>query len=119
MSPYVRTLRAHVPWPGGSSAEVAQSDIAPRQEASYTCPRCGPVTVVLATGAEAPGEWDCRCGLTARRDGAPAGGSQPAGPKGNPDVTPMAQLLKRRSVSALEALLAERLAEVRGSGVAR
>jgi len=75
-----------------------------------------------------PDVWDCHCGKPARREGAPDDSQRlPAYAtpgtgkyeRAGTDVTPMGQLRKRRELADLEAALAERMAQVRASGVAR
>jgi len=133
MSPHVHVIRASTPWEGTHGApEISAKDEAPREGVAYVCPRCGPFTVTLAAGAEVPDVWDCRCGTRAVRDGAegkpegdlrlPAYAGPGTGKYERPPsdgVTPMAQLRKRRTPEQGEAILAEALERIRGTGEAR
>src|SRR5690606_1991408 len=86
------------------------TDLAPRQEVSYTCPKGHRVEVPLAGEAETPATWECRmCGATALR----VDGEQPESKKVKPPRTHWDMLLERRSIEDLEEVLNERLAVLR------
>ncbi|MBO3749762.1 RNA polymerase-binding protein RbpA [Streptosporangiaceae bacterium NEAU-GS5] len=86
------------------------TDLAPRQEVSYTCPKGHHTTVPLAAEAEIPATWECRhCGLAALRVDA----EQPQQKKAKPPRTHWDMLLERRSIEDLEEVLNERLAILR------
>ncbi|GAA3205998.1 RNA polymerase-binding protein RbpA [Actinocorallia longicatena] len=86
------------------------TDLAPRQEVDYTCPKGHQFTVTLATEVEVPMTWDCRsCGSPALL----MDGEAPAAKKGKPPRTHWDMLLERRSIEDLEEVLAERLAILR------
>ena len=97
---------------GTTSYETDRNtDLAPRQEVVYDCPRGHVIGVPMASEAEIPTTWECRvCGATALlRDG-----SGPEPKKGKPARTHWDMLLERRSIDDLEVVLAERLAELHG-----
>jgi hypothetical protein len=73
----------------------------------YTCERGHPFTVTFAATATAPSEWECRCGHPATQ----------APPEPGPGELErrMEQVRSRRTDTELEALIASRLAEARGS----
>lgn len=116
---------AHLPWPGGSSAEEPYEQPAPRRHATYVCTRGHTFTLTFAATAEVPPTWDHTCGAPARLEGAPEGteGSAPltgyhAVGSGRYErscdtVSPRAQLGKRRRDAELEATLNEALADLR------
>ncbi|MDR1767621.1 MAG: RNA polymerase-binding protein RbpA [Propionibacteriaceae bacterium] len=86
-------------------------DLAPRQLVGFTCHNGHSFELAFSAEAEPPTEWECpKCGAFAVR----ADGTRPVNFK-----VPKAQrthwdmLRERRSVPELEALLAERLAEIR------
>lgn len=123
-------IRAGTPWPS-TEAPILETgrDMAPYQDVPFECERCGTITRRYAAGIDPPPVVDCRCGKPARLPHA-AEDAKPVTPKYGPvdyrakgriadDVTPWAQLRKRRTVEELEASLAERMAEVRASGAAR
>jgi hypothetical protein len=130
VSPYPGSIRADVPWPTGASNAELQTDqeAAPRQDIFYDCPRCGPFPVTLAANAKPQPAWPCRCGKTARLDGAPADAvadfgaynaslSRTQPKRGAEETTPWAQLMKRRTKAEGEVILAEameRAKEARG-----
>lgn len=119
------TIKAHTPWDRQNSPQDS-ADAAPRQEVPYTCERGCRFTVPLAAEAKPPPAWGCRCGKTARLDGAPEGAPAEAALPGYTSAAemhqrakreptdPWSQLRKRRSIAELDALLAARLAELRG-----
>jgi hypothetical protein len=95
---------------GTTSYETDRNtDLAPRQDATYDCPHGHTFRVPLASDAEVPATWDCRtCGASALlRDG-----QVPAGKPGKAPRTHWDMLLERRSIDDLEEVLAERLAEL-------
>ncbi|MDA0566967.1 RNA polymerase-binding protein RbpA [Streptomonospora sp. S1-112] len=82
------------------------TDLAPRQEVTYDCPRGHRFSVTFATEAEIPTSWECRfCGDTALM----VDGQQPQEKKAKPARTHWDMLLERRSMEDLEEVLAERL----------
>jgi rubredoxin len=82
------------------------TDLAPRQEVTYDCPRGHRFSVTFATEAEIPGNWECRfCGDTALM----VDGERPQEKKAKPARTHWDMLLERRSMEDLEEVLAERL----------
>ena len=86
------------------------TDLAPRQEVSYTCPKGHLTTVPLAVEAEIPTTWECRhCGSPALRVDA----EQPQQKKAKAPRTHWDMLLERRSIEDLEEVLNERLAILR------
>lgn len=86
------------------------TDLAPRQEIAYDCPRGHHFTVPLAVDAEVPATWECRyCGVTALKVDA----ELPKPKKGKPPRTHWDMLMERRSVEELEEVLAERLSALR------
>ena len=44
-------------------------DFAARNDVAYVCPKGHRTILPFAEGAEIPEEWECRCGMTARREG--------------------------------------------------
>jgi hypothetical protein len=96
---------------GGASYEADRdTDLAPRQAVTYTCPRSHKFSVPLAAEAEAPPTWECKlCGAVALR----LDGPELSPKKGKPARTHWDMLLERRSTEDLEEVLAERLAVLR------
>jgi rubredoxin len=87
------------------------TDLAPRQEVSFVCPKDHHFTVPFAAEAEVPPTWECRvCGAVAFT----TAGDQPAPKKGKAPRSHWDMLRERRSISDLEQVLAERLAVIRG-----
>jgi hypothetical protein len=87
------------------------TDLAPRQEVAFDCPKGHSFTVPFAAEAELPPTWECRvCGAVAFA----ATGESPAPKKVKPPRSHWDMLLERRSVDDLEAVLAERLEVIRG-----
>jgi len=83
---------------------------APRNLASYKCPRGHEFTVPFAEDAEIPPAWDCRL------DGTVAqviDGPNPEAKKAKPPRTHWDMLMERRTVADLEEVLAERLDALR------
>ena len=85
------------------------TDLAPRQEVVYDCPRGHEVRVPMATDAELPATWECKVcgGVALLRDGDGFEAKQ-----GKHVRTHWDMLLERRSIDDLEEVLAERLAEL-------
>jgi hypothetical protein len=125
------TIKATKVGSGPASGETEARELAPRQEIIYICARCGPFTITLAAEATPRPAWDCRCGSPARLDGLPEGTPAEVILPGyttaqgqhkraiQEGMGPWGQLRKRRSIRELDALLAERLAQVRETGAAR
>jgi hypothetical protein len=85
-------------------------EFADRIDTVYDCPAGHTVIVPFCVDAEIPAVWDCRCGTEAySRDHADA----PPTPTKH-TRTHWEMLLERRTIPELEALLAERLALLRG-----
>ena len=124
-------IHGEKPWGrAAASLDETPKDAAERKNISYWCPLGHERVIPLCRGVQPPDACECTCGLTGRREGVPDD-AEPEWPKytqgtgGVPksragqDVTPMAQLWKRRTRADLEKLLAERVAEVRAErGVA-
>ena len=95
---------------GTTSYETDRNtDLAPRQDVSYDCPRGHVTDVPMSSDAEIPATWECRvCGATALlRDGALPEAKKTKTPRTHWDM-----LLERRSIEDLEEVLAERIAEL-------
>jgi len=87
------------------------TDLAPRQEVAFDCPKGHRFSVPFAAEAEVPSKWECRvCGATA----VTAMGDQPTVAKAKPPRSHWDMLLERRTMADLEEVLAERLAVIRG-----
>jgi hypothetical protein len=87
------------------------TDLAPRQEVAFVCPKNHHFTVPFAAEAEVPPTWECRvCGAIAFT----TEGDQPIPKKAKPPRSHWDMLRERRSISDLEQVLAERLAVIRG-----
>ena len=87
------------------------TDLAPRQEVAFDCPKGHHFTVPFAAEAEVPSTWECRiCGATAFTSSA----DLPAPKKVKPPRSHWDMLRERRSIADLEQVLAERLALIRG-----
>lgn len=101
---------------GATSYETDSGiDLAPRQDIGYGCPNGHRFEMPFALEADVPPTWECRvCGATATR----MDGSVPEEKPGKPTRTHWDMLLERRSVADLEEVLAERLAVLRGGGIA-
>lgn len=102
----------------GPMGEAERGDAAPRTGVTYWCSNGHEVTpsFSLDQSVEIPEQWECtRCGLPAGLD------------KDNPPARPMAEVYKthlayvkeRRSDTEGEAILEERLGELRGRGLIR
>jgi rubredoxin len=87
------------------------TDLAPRQEVAFDCPKGHRFSVPFAAEAEVPSKWECRvCGAIA----VTATGDQPATAKAKPPRSHWDMLMERRTMADLEEVLAERLAIIRG-----
>ena len=87
------------------------TDLAPRQEIAFDCPKGHHFTVPFAAEAEVPATWECRvCGTIALT----VAGDQPSPKKTKPPRSHWDMLRERRSIADLEQVLAERLALIRG-----
>jgi RNA polymerase-binding protein len=87
------------------------TDLAPRQEVVFTCPKGHEFSVPFAAEAEIPVTWECRvCGAAAYT----TSGDLPAPKKVKPPRSHWDMLMERRSMADLEEVLAERLAVIRG-----
>jgi rubredoxin len=87
------------------------TDLAPRQEVAFDCPRGHRFSVPFAAEAEVPAKWECRvCGAIA----VTSTGAQPTAPKAKPPRSHWDMLMERRTMADLEEVLAERLAVIRG-----
>src|ERR1017187_8904221 len=87
------------------------TDLAPRQEIAFDCPKGHHLTVPFAAEAEGPATWECRvCGATAfTTTGDLSAPRKAKSPRSHWDM-----LRERRSIADLEEVLAERLAVIRG-----
>lgn len=86
------------------------TDLAPRQEVAYDCPKGHHFAVPFSAEADIPPTWECRaCGAVALR----IDGEEPQGKKSKPPRTHWDMLLERRSIDDLEDVLAERLSVLR------
>ena len=87
------------------------TDLAPRQEVAFDCPKGHRFSVPFAAEAEVPAKWECRvCGATA----VTATGDEPSAAKAKPPRSHWDMLMERRTMADLEEVLAERLAIIRG-----
>jgi rubredoxin len=87
------------------------TDLAPRQEVAFECPKGHRFTVPFSAEAELPVNWECRvCGATAFT----AAGDLPATKKAKAPRSHWDMLMERRTLADLEEVLAERLAIIRG-----
>src|ERR1700736_5692482 len=85
------------------------TDLAPRQEIAFDCPKGHHFSVPFAAEAEVPATWECRvCGATAFT----TTGDLSAPRKAKPPRSHWDMLRERRSIADLEEVLAERLALV-------
>lgn len=92
------------------------TDLAPRREISYACPREHRFSVPLADEADVPPTWECKvCGAVALA----VDGTQPEGKPVKPARTHWDMLLERRTPDELEEVLAERLAILRDAASRR
>jgi hypothetical protein len=93
------------------TTQVIEQDVfAPRVSVSYGCSQEHEFSLTFALEATTPSHWDCpRCGqLATRLDGEVTAAPQPKPARSHWD-----RLLQRRTIPELEALLAERLRELR------
>ena len=89
------------------------TDLAPRQEIAFDCPKGHHFSVPFAAEAEVPATWECRvCGAVAFTSAA----DLPTPKKVKPPRSHWDMLRERRSIADLEEVLAERLALIRGDG---
>ncbi len=87
------------------------TDLAPRQEIAFDCPKGHHFSVPFAAEAEVPATWECRvCGAVAFTSAA----DLPAPKKVKTPRSHWDMLRERRSIADLEQVLAERLALIRG-----
>src|SRR5205823_4524082 len=78
------------------------TDLAPRQEIAFDCPKGHHFTVPFAAEAEVPATWECRvCGTIALT----AAGDQPSTKKTKPPRSHWDMLRERRSIADLEQVL--------------
>jgi hypothetical protein len=93
-----------------SLAKVEGIELAPRMDIAFHCTNAHKFTVTFSIEAQLPTEWDCpHCGLKARR----SDGTRPERKPARKVRRHWDMLRERRSIPELEALLAERLAEIR------
>src|ERR1700683_3883345 len=86
------------------------TDLAPRQEVAFDCPKGHRFTVPFSAEAELPVNWACRvCGAPA----ATPTGVLPTPRKAKAPRSHWDMLMERRSLADLEEVLAERLALIR------
>lgn len=81
-------------------------DFAARNDVAYVCPKGHRTILPFAEGADVPGEWECRCGGIAKREGE---GEDEADDLNKPTRTHWHMLLERRSEEELAVLLEKRL----------
>jgi hypothetical protein len=87
------------------------TDLAPRQEVAFDCPKGHRFSVPFAAEADVPSKWECRvCGATA----VTVTGDQPTAAKAKAPRSHWDMLMERRTMADLEEVLAERLAIIRG-----
>jgi hypothetical protein len=87
------------------------TDLAPRQEVAFDCPKGHHFTVPFAAEAEIPATWECRvCGVVALT----AAGDSSTPKKAKAPRSHWDMLMERRTIEDLEEVLAERLAVIRG-----
>ena len=87
-----------------------------RKQVIYACPNGHEFGVAMATDAEAPATWECRCGAEGELRNIPApDDKKPL----KPQRTHWDMLLERRKVEELEVLLNERLEALRSGEVYR
>ena len=87
------------------------TDLAPRQEIAFDCPKGHHFSVPFAAEAEVPATWECRvCGAVSFT----SAGDLPTPKKVKPPRSHWDMLRERRSIADLEQVLAERLALIRG-----
>lgn len=81
-------------------------DFAARNDVAYVCPKGHRTILPFAEGAEVPEEWECRCGMTAHREGDE---DREADEISKPTRTHWDMLLERRTEDELKTLLEKRL----------
>jgi len=98
---------------GATSYENEHSqELAARQRVSFECPEGHQFVRVFAEEAETVVVWECpQCG----RSALAANAARPEPKKTKPVRTHWDMLMERRTTADLEQLLAERLAEIRGT----
>lgn len=102
----------------GPMGEAERGDAAPRTFVTYWCAKGHEVTPSFSVdeSVEIPEQWECtRCGLPAGRDKD----NPPAPPTAEVYKTHLAYVKERRSDSEGEAILEERLGELRDRGLIR
>jgi len=87
------------------------TDLAPRQEVAFDCPKGHRLSVPFAAEAEINAKWEFPVSGATETT---ATGDQPATSKVKPPRSHWDMLMERRSISDLEEVLAERLAIIRG-----
>lgn len=96
---------------GSTSYEVDPGFSAPRSLTTYHCPEGHQFTMPFYIEAdEIPDTWECECGQLALRAGAKAKTAKVV----KPLKTHYDMLLERRSKTDLEAILKERVSQIRG-----
>ncbi len=102
----------------GPMGEAERGEAAPRGFVSYWCANGHEVTPSFSvdTSVEVPDQWQCkRCGLPAGQDKD----NPPAPPTAEVYKTHLAYVKERRSDTEGEAILEERLGELRQRGLIR
>lgn len=102
----------------GPMGEAERGDAAPRSYVTYWCANGHEVTPSFSVDAsvEIPEQWECkRCGLPAGQDKD----NPPAAPTAEVYKTHLAYVKERRSDTEGEAILEERLGELRDRGLIR
>ncbi|MDN5717272.1 MAG: RNA polymerase-binding protein RbpA [Janibacter sp.] len=100
----------------GPMGEAERGDAAPRAFVTYWCANGHEVTPSFSvdTSVEIPAQWPCkRCGLPAGQDKD----NPPAAPTAEVYKTHLAYVKERRSDTEGEAILDERLGELRDRGL--
>lgn len=96
---------------GSTSYEVDPGFSAPRSLTTYHCPESHQFTMPFYIEAdEIPDTWECECGQLAVRHGSKAKVTKTV----KPLKTHYDMLLERRSKTDLEAILKERVSQIRG-----
>ena len=100
---------------GGQSFEDERGiEFAARQQVGYQCPNGHAFEITMSVEAEVPATWECpRCGAEALS----IDGIEPEQKVEKPARTHWDMLLERRSISALEDILTERLELLRGGEI--
>jgi hypothetical protein len=90
-------------------------DFAARQHVAYDCPHGHRFEMIFADDADVPALWECpRCGAESLRVAT----DRPEQKAGKPPRTHWDMLLERRKIEDLEALLDERLDQLRAGELA-